>query len=910
MLHSHAMLVKSAIVLVALLSISTRAAADEVEFSQDIEPLLQRYCFDCHDAEAKTADVDLTRVGSQQEVLQDRQVWRTAWEVVESSRMPPEGELQPSVEERELLSRWIHQALNDVDWEQVRSPGRVPLARLTRVEYQHTVEDLFGIPVSVSDLLPEDPEGLSGFANDRTSMVMTGKQLEAYFQAAARVADTVMDAWRPQVDVIRYEVETGENANYRKEVTRRDDGSVGWTFTSALGQKYQSVRKPIDFPRSGRYRVRVRAASTGPGPAAGMWIAADSVNDASREAGVLVEGKGPAIYETEMFLTAGRHDLLFGYDFYRPMWLPEVPTRPQMKLGQSTFDPPPYDHEALVPDGVTWQELIELNGPPPAEDEEGIRERMRLVNRLYYREVLDRLMRDKFHYSKGYLPVFVGGLGYDYQTHVVPALDEMAESLDVSRKVLEQLWKSHETPLFRELEEFSDKQRAAWGEQDQSRKAAVGGLFVDWIEFEPLAAPSDSLALPEDESQLDHFLTELLPRALRRSVSEDQQRRYRAIYLDERDSGAGHEEALHRLLIAVLVSPEFLYRAEGHATADVEPLDGDAMASRLSYFLWSSMPDDSLFEAARQGHLQDEDELGRQVDRMLRDDRASRFAQQFSTQWLNLSGIGREKEPDKELFRYFSWHLAEDMRQEVSLMLERLVRDDRSILELLDSDEAFLNERLARLYGIDDVTGGELRPVALSDPHRGGLLGTAAVLTTTSLATRTSPVRRGAFVVETLLGIEMPPPPPGVGDLPDDAGQSETRSLRETLVAHRDNSRCAGCHNKIDPPGFALENFDWIGRWRAKDPAGPVDARGQLPDGTELHGPDELKTYLIETRKDDFTRALTEGVLAYALGRELKYFDEHAIRGIVAAVGEDDYRARTLIQEVAMSYPFRYRVGE
>jgi hypothetical protein len=887
----------------------SHALADLPDPLQGSRPLLEKYCFDCHNADGREADIDLTAARSQIDVLQQRRVWQRVREVLRSNRMPPEDAEQPSSEERKQLMDWIDRALTDVDWESVKWPGQSPLARLTNREYQYTVEDLFGVAVDLSDVLPTDPEGLSGFANDRTSLVMTDKQLERYFRAAERVADTVLDSAEATGPVIRYEVESGENASFRKQTTTRGDGSVGWKFSAALGEKYQSVRKTIDFPSSGFYRVRIRAGSTGPGPTAGMWIAADSVNDASREAGVLVTGPRMTVYETEMYLTAGRHEIMFGYDFYRPLWLPAVPTRPQMKLGQSTFDPPPYDRQSLLPDGVSWEELVERGFKPSPETEPRIKELIAIINEGYYREVLDRLMRNQFHYAKGYLPVFIGGLGYDYLNTVVPAFEELANLLRTERRELESLWKSHETPRFRELEKISAQQQAEWKAQDDSRKAAVGGLFVDWIEFEPRAARREALPIPDDEAAVESFLNDLLPRAFRRPVANATLASYRSLYDRERTAGASHRRALQRLLIGILVSPDFLYRFEGAPTAGVERLGDHALASRLSYFLWASMPDSELFELADRGRLQSEAELRRQVARMLDDRRLSRFARQFSEQWLNLSGLGEEKEPDRELFRYFSWHLASDMRSEVALMLERILREDRSLVELLDSHETYLNERLARLYDIDGVAGERLRLVPLTDPRRGGLLGTAAVLTSTSLATRTSPVRRGTFVLETLLGADLPPPPPGVPNLPADAGQNEKISLRATLAAHRDDPRCAGCHDRIDPLGFALENFDWVGRWRVTDPAGPVDTNGRLPDGTELDGIADLKAYLVEYRKDDFTRAVAESMLAYVLGRELEYFDQYAIQQILQAVRADGYRARTLVAEIASSYPFRFRGG-
>lgn len=873
-----------------------------------IAALLEQYCFDCHGPDLQEAGVDLTSVGGQAAFLEDRQLWQRVDEVLRAGQMPPEDAMQPTADERKQLVESLHAALSDVDWEEVKSPGQAPLARLTRAEYGYTVADLFGVEVDLSEILPADPEGLSGFANDRSSMMISGRQLDGYLTAAGLVADTVLDAPQPSAP-LRYEVETGENANSKQQPAEAKDGTTGWTFSSALGRKYQSVRKAIDFPKTGFYRVRIRARSTGPGPMAGLWIAADNVRDASRQPGVLVQGKQWAEYETEMFLEQGRHDILLGYDFYRPLWLPDVPQRPQMKLGQSTFDPPPYDRQSLLPEGVSWDELVTQLQAPAPKSHERARELIETINENYYRTVLDRLMLNKFHYTKGYLPVFIGGLGYDYREKVVPAFEELAKLLGVERGELEKLWERHKTPVFDQLEEVAAKQREAWNRRNDSRKAAVGGLFVDWVEFEAVPAGDEVIEIPSGADGVDPFLSELLPKAFRRPVSPSTAQRYHALYTRERNAGANHRQALRRTLVAVLVSPDFLYRFEGPAPDGVEQLSGPALAARLSYWLWSSMPDAELADAARRDHLRSGDQIDRQVDRMLRDERSSRLARQFTQQWLNLSEIGRGKEPDKELFRYFSWHLAEDMRREVAMMFERILREDRSILELLDHDRAFLNERLARLYGIEGVEGADMRMVPLADRRRGGLLGAAAVLTSTSLATRTSPVRRGQFVVETLLGVDLPPPPPGVPELPEDAGQNEKVSLRETLALHRQDPHCASCHEKFDPLGLALENFDWIGRPRDRAPGGVVDTAVQLTDGTRLDGPAEVKAYLVKQRKDDFTRALTEGLLAYALGRELQYFDEHAIRSIVSAVKRNGYSGGTLVREIAKSYPMRYRTG-
>ncbi|MGB0582775.1 MAG: DUF1592 domain-containing protein [Limisphaerales bacterium] len=821
--------------------------------------------------------------------------------------MPPKKKRQPTEPERRRLADWIRSSLVGVDWEAVRSPGRVPSARLTRAEYRYSIEDLFGIAIGVERLLPADPDGLSGFANDRSSLMMTGKRLSRYLKAAEVTAAAIVDGAKKEPVLIRYQVEEGTHVNAKKRPRKEKDGTTGWSFSSRLGTKYQTVSKSFDFPRTGRYRIRMNARSSGPGPNAAAWMAVDSVNDASREAGVLVEGKELNVYETEIFLARGRRNIMFGYDFYGSLWLPEAPERPQTKLGQSTFHPPPYDPKPLSPVGLTVADLETAGLSLPADRRERTVELIKVINEGYFSAVLDHLMMQKFHYEKGYLPVFLGGLGYEYSETVLPAFAELAKILGAESKALEKLWKSHEPDEYAELAKIRDLQRAAWAKQEASRKAQIGDLFVDWIEFEFLPGEGHP---PKRDHEVSRYLEDLLARAFRTPGKSSQRDRYLRIYRNERTDGADHSTALERTLVAVLISPAFLYRNDGPVTKPgVTPLDDHALAARLAGFLWASLPDDSLTAAARMGTLQEEAALTRQVDRMLDDHRRrARLGRLFIPQWLDLSGIGLEKEPDKELFRYFSWRLAEDMRAEPTLLFDRLLREDRSILELLDSNETFLNERLARIYGIAGVSGVGFRPVALSDARRGGLLGTAATLSTTSLATRTSPVRRGQFVLETLLDVHLPPPPPGVPELDEEAGQSREISLRESLAKHRDDPRCSSCHARIDPLGFALENFDWIGRWRERDPAGPIDSTGRMPDGHRLNGVVDLKKYLLNERADDFARALTKALLAYALARELEYYDEHAIRTITQALKADDYRGRTLVKEIVKSHPFRFRL--
>lgn len=402
-------------------------------------------------------------------------------------------------------------------------------------------------------------------------------------------------------------------------------------------------------------------------------------------------------------------------------------------------------------------------------------------------------------------------------------------------------------------------------------------------------------------------LQEFLSRAWRRPPDKEELGRLLLLF-DEAHAREGNFIAAIKLpLKAALVSPNFIFLAEPKPDIIGDyPLGDFEMAARLSYFLWATMPDEELTGLARAGRLQDEETLRRQVARMLRDPRSRALGEQFAAQWLAIEELGVTKLPDTALFPEFDDALAEVMREEVVTFFHRLVAEDRPLLDLVDGDYTFVNERLADHYGIEGVTGPEMREVRFADDTRGGVLGMAAVLTTTSHAVRTSPVLRGKWVLEQLLGDRVPPPPPDVGLLPEEEVRLGDVSLREALEAHRQNPDCAACHSRMDPIGFGLENFDAIGRFRREVAGLPIDASGTLPSGETFDGAGGLKQILL-ARRGDIMRNFSRKMLGYALGRGLTQFDDCVVTDGLIALESNGYRPSALITEIVLSYPFRYR---
>jgi hypothetical protein len=371
----------------------------------------------------------------------------------------------------------------------------------------------------------------------------------------------------------------------------------------------------------------------------------------------------------------------------------------------------------------------------------------------------------------------------------------------------------------------------------------------------------------------------------------------------------GFDAGIEQVIAAILVSPEFLYRAIPTPRDAVNraafPLNDLQLASRLSFFLWSSGPDEALLSVAAAGRLHEPDVIRTQALRMLRDPRAESLVRTFATKWLDLDKLG-EVAPDPDLFPAFDEPLRHDMAVELESFLASVLLEDRSVADLLTSKETFLNERLARHYGIASVLGPQFRRVTLDDPRRWGLLGKGAMLLRTSYGNRTSPVLRGAWVLGKLMGTPPTPPPPDVDtDLSQPKGQAP-KTLRARLESHRTKPGCNHCHGVIDPIGLALENFDAIGRWRDTDPEAnaPIDAHTVLPNGRPIDGPAELRQALF-TDPAAFPRALTEKLLMYAVGREVQYYDMPQVRAVVRRAAAEHYTLPALVSGIVTSAAFR-----
>ncbi len=443
----------------------------------------------------------------------------------------------------------------------------------------------------------------------------------------------------------------------------------------------------------------------------------------------------------------------------------------------------------------------------------------------------------------------------------------------------------------------------------------VGPLDVEASELpaahKQLLAVSPSAGKTATEAARDN-LRPFLRRAFRRPATDAEIIRYVGFVEQAVKKGEPFAFGMQVAVTAVLVSPHFLYRIETDKKPDdpseKHALNNYELASRLSYFLWSSMPDDQLLTQAEQGDLHHDAVLDEQVRRMLKDPKSRALVDNFAEQWLQLR-ILNEITPDPKQFPEFNAELREDMKQETRQFFEYIMREDRSILEFLDGPYTFVNERLARHYGWSDIRGDKFQQVSLEGKSRAGLLTQASILTLTSNPDRTSPVKRGKWIMEVILDQPPPPPPPNVPELAETAKAAPNATLRQQLELHRQNASCNSCHRVMDQLGFGMENFDAIGRWRDSDNGQPLDATGELPGGSRFNGPVELAEVL-HRKQCEFGECLTEKMLTYALGRGLEFYDRCAADKIVKTLKDQKFRFSVLVAEIAKSDPFRMRRGE
>ena len=783
---------------------ATCLAADHaaaVNFHRSVEPLLSKYCFDCHGNGVGKGRIAFDEFKSDADVIARRDLWLAALKNVRSGLMPPREEDvdRPTETEINVLTSWIKYEAFGIDPKNP-DPGRVTTRRLNRVEYRNTIRDLMGYDFNSEVEFPPDDSG-NGFDNNGDVLTVSPLLLEKYLAAAEAIVDKAV----PKVATMMK-----EQSAIGKEFRSENGTGNGEQLNARRAMK---VSKSFSVEKAEKYQVTV-----------------------------------------------------------------ELETR-----GSFDFDP----------------------------------SRCRLIARIDGREkFVEEVVWSERRTLKHELEENWSAGRHVVSFEVVPLTSVDAADADAVR------------PTAKATE--SERQFRPTATNVSMRIASVqvrGPLNPKfWTPPENYSRFFPKGPAPKDATARDASAAELLrgfaTRAFRRPVDAGKVQQLvalaRQVYTEP---GRTFEEGIGRALMAVLGSPRFLFRVEepekARALEAFAPVDEYALASRLSYFLWSTMPDEELFRLAARGELRREQTA--QVERMLKDPKAQAFVRNFTGQWLQARDVefvpinarvvlGTNAQRNRDGRIEFDSAFRKLMRSETEMYFDHVIREDRNVLELVDSDYTFLNERLATHYGVPGVSGETLRLVKLPvDSPRGGVLTQGTVLAVTSNPTRTSPVKRGLFILENILGTPPPPAPPNVPDLEESKKKFKDREpkLSEMLAEHRSNKLCNSCHSRMDPLGLAMENFNALGSWRDTEVQQPIDPSGQLITGEKFADVRELKRVLTHERKRDVFRCLTEKMLTYALGRGLEFYDTQTVDNIVDRLTSGDGKMSLLIMGVIDSPAFQ-----
>jgi mono/diheme cytochrome c family protein len=917
------------------------AAADK-SFGTGLVPIFQKYCYECHGNGKSKGDLALDSYKSTADVLADPEEWKTLHEYVQTYQMPPADKPQPTQAERDRVTAWIDSELFKIDPAHP-DPGRVTIHRLNRAEYDNTIRDLAGVDFHPADDFPPDDSGY-GFDNIGDVLSLPPLLMEKYLAAADKILDQAIPTAPVQSAVYRVPAtlaEIGFNA--------LGDRGDGWVHLISLEEDDVAVELPVV---AGDYLVRVQAFCTPTGGAVVGGGSADPalftnppptkisimVNDTFvQNFEVTTDEASPGIYEARVGVTTGKQR-------FRAAARRERGGSNELFMlnGRIGGQQP----------GNIFVKWIEVEGPLPCATRNFTAAKLSAAGGGKLLDNGDRLLEGNGRVSVAISATnesdyILRAQAYANQAGRDPARMEFlvdgkpVGTFDVlapgNMRALPGQRIFSPALLLPQPRFYEFKTRLSPGEH-QFSAAFINGfsdptnsnpnlrsrnLVIRSLEVADLSGPV--LIPPMSETMQAYFakppppgneresaraiLGQFAFHAWRRPVAPDELDRLMKLYDLAEQHGEQFVDSVKLSMKAVLVSPLFLFRGEIQPDPDqpdsVHPVDEFALASRLSYFLWSSTPDDELLNLAKAGKLRSN--LDAQVKRMLASPKAAALAENFAGQWLEFRLLPTIQ-PDRTMFTNFDATLATAMQKETYLFFSHIMRENRSVLEFLTADYTFVNGRLAKFYGIPNVDGDDFQKVSLDGTHRRGVLTQGGVLLLTSNPTRTSPVKRGKWVLENLLGMPPPPPPPDVPNL-DDKSRNLTGTLRDQMVQHRANPVCASCHARMDPIGFSLENFDAIGKWRDKDGGTPVDASGKLISGEKFNGASELTTILAGKKRDDFFRCLSGKMLTYALGRGLENYDNPATDKMVKELNGNP-RFSSLVLDVVNSVPFQMQRGE
>ena len=839
--------------------------AQAAEFQQDVLPVLAKSCLGCHNEKAQAGKLNLEPLRDPATTATHTAVWQSVLEKLSAGAMPPPTAKPLTDAERAAVIGWIKK-LPGLTAATPSEPmaGRVTARRLNRVEYNNTVRDLLGVAARPADEFPVDDSGY-GFDNNGDVLSVSPMLMEKYMQAAEKISRLAVygEALPPKpTRLIRLMNRRSQDAY---DVLTEGNAGVYLPY-SLRGAMYGDFTFPVD----GEYEFRLRIAN----------FRGDD------DADITDEERARRAEERRKFFEARKLE------------------REKAAAAGGTAAPAPGGRgggprREPTPEELKARDEAARKAAPPRK----------LILTVDGAQVISTVIEG------------TGAFGYSQGEFTARATVKAGERF-----------------IRASYPELADLDSPLQNINPDMRR----GLFVDYLDivgpFNPSKEPPASykkifICNQQTPQCARTILSTLMERAYRRPVTEDELKSKLDLVALARKEGDTFQEGIRLALQAILASPSFLFRVEANPRlrAEVQPQKAPAvlarmqsapsrapvaterpvsdieLASRLSYFLWASMPDEELMRAAKSGTLRQPAVLEAQVRRMMADPKGYNLVENWAAQWLQLRNLGRTK-PDPKRFPTVDDELLDSMRKETSMFVDTIIKEDRSLLDFIDAPFTFVNGPLARHYGIKGVDGEEFQRVTLDGEQRSGVLTQGAILTVSSYPTRTSPPVRGKWVMENLLGTPPPPPPDNVPSL-NDANIGTEVSLRERLEQHRRDPSCSPCHMLMDPLGFGLENYDAVGAWRTHDGKFPIETTGTLPGGQTFTGSKGLKE-ILKTKSDAFVHNVTEKMLTYGLGRGLERFDRPTVETITRQLKASDYRFSALVMEVVKSRPFQMQTVE
>jgi len=890
------------LILASLAIPSLLAAAERGQdaYNQRILPLLQKFCYDCHGDGTDKGDFALDEYPEYSKLIGDKVLWDHARQQLVTHVMPPEKKDKPSLPERDEIVAWID---NTVFWfdPQKIDPGHITYRRLNRTEYNNTIRDLLLVDMKPANDFPPDDTGY-GFDNIGDVLSISPLLMEKYIRAASAVADKALDT----TDVPRLDLELGAKKFYNQKGETKERDGIRWFYSNA------DVATKFTAPAYGNYLLKFRLSATQAGPdAAKVALRVDDKELGTFDVTARYHGdNGPwQTIQQMVTLKGGEHKIVvrFVNDFADPQ-SPDPDKRDRnLALDKVEVEGP----DGLLPPRGTRLVQWLLDGKPAGlpsisltgedfENGQGSASRdtgtIELAMNGYVKHHLDLAQPGKYRLTIKAGAQQAGGEPAKFDVRIG---GKNAGSFSITAKSQAPQWFNTEVELPAGKHEIQ-----VWFLNDfydekthEDRNFWLHQLTVEG----PLGQPGGIAA--EDVPAL---VDKLGQRLFRRPLREAEMAKWHGIATLGLKEKLPPLDAMGYVLRGMLMSPGFLYRGSptpvGAPQNGVALIDEYSLASRLSYFLWSAPPDDKLLQLAAKGELRKN--LAAEVKRMIGDYRAWSLTEDFAGQWLQLRDMDIV-DVDERRFPEWKGGMGYVLKKESQMFFDNILRNNLDVIAFLNADYSFLNEKLARYYGIQGVKGDKYQKVSLQGTPRGGILTHGSILTLTSTPTRTSPVKRGKYLLENILGTPPPPAPGGVPPLDEKKQQFGKLTLRQQFAEHRSNASCAGCHAFLDPMGFAFENYDAIGRWRDEEKKQPIDASGSLVRGQTFTNLAELRTILVRDMSDQFVKNLADNLLIYALGRGLEYPDKPTTEEILRKAKASGNRLQDIILAVCESVPFQ-----